>query len=150
MLNYSHDIHLYYVLNVKSQEIIVLNKKIKKSDSRKIVRVRTISGMIKKKKDKTYIVNNNTSEYQYLLSFSKNRLYAGTNNKDESINYAYNEPFYTFIFNYRNAVFNAKINKFNIYKLSLTKIPIPDTYIYKSDPNRITYSSIKANFNKII
>ena len=48
--DYSHDIHLYYVLNVKSQEMIVLNKRIRKSDSRKIIRVRTTNGMIKEKK----------------------------------------------------------------------------------------------------
>ena len=96
------------------------------------------------------MVNSNTSEYQYLSSFSKNRFYVDINNENELINYAYNEPFYTFIFNYRNTAFNIKIDKFNIYKLSLTKIPISDTYIYKSDLNRVTYSGIKINLNKII
>ena len=47
---YSHDIHLYHVLNVESQKIIVLNKRIKKSDSRKIVRARTTNEIIKKKR----------------------------------------------------------------------------------------------------
>ena len=96
------------------------------------------------------MVNSDTSEYQYSSSFSKNRLYVGINNENESVNYAYNEPFYTFIFSHRNATFNTKIDKFNIYRLSLTKTPIPDTYIYKSDLSRVTYSSIKTNFNKII
>ena len=96
------------------------------------------------------MIDNNTSECQYLSSFSKNRLYTGINNKDELINYAYNEPFYTFIFSYRNTVFNTEIDKFNIYKLSLTKIPILDIYIYKLDLSRVIYSGIKANLNKII
>ena len=84
------------------------------------------------------------------IFFFKDRLYAGTSDKDELTNYAYNEPFYTFIFNYRNAAFNTKINKFNIYRLSLTKISILDIYIYKSDLNQATYSGIKASFNKVI
>ena len=96
------------------------------------------------------MVNNNTSKCQYSLSFSKNRLYAGINNENESINYAYNEPFYIPIFNHRNTVFNVKINKFNIYKLNLTKIFILDTHIYKSDLSRAIYLDIKINFNKII
>ena len=50
LLNYNHDIYLYYVLNVKSQEIIVLNKRIKKLDSRRIVRIRIINEIIKEKK----------------------------------------------------------------------------------------------------
>ena len=58
---YNHDIHLYHVLNVKNQKIIVLNKKIRKSDSRKIAKIKTTSGIIKKK-EKIYIINNNTSE----------------------------------------------------------------------------------------
>ena len=96
------------------------------------------------------MVNNDTSKCQYLLFFSKNRLYAGINNKDESINYAYNEPFYILIFSYRNTAFNVKIDKFNIYKSNLTKTLILDTHIYKLDLSRITYSGIKTNFNKII
>ena len=56
------------------------------------------------------MVDNDTSEYQYLSSFSKNGLYAGTNNENESVNYVYNEPFYTPIFNHRNTAFNAEIN----------------------------------------
>ena len=79
------------------------------------------------------MVNSNTSEYQYLSFFSKDGLYAGTNDEDESVNYVYNKPFYTSIFRYRNAVFNIEIDKFNIYRLSLTKTPILDTHIYKSD-----------------
>ena len=96
-----------------------------------------------------YIIDNDTSEYQYLLSFFKNRLYAGINNENELINYVYNEPFYTPIFNYYNTAFNSKINKFNIYRLNLTKTFILDTYIYKSDLSRATYSSKKTNLNKI-
>ena len=95
-------------------------------------------------------MDSNTSEYQYLLSFFKNRLYTGTNNKNESINYAYNEPSYIPIFNHRNTAFNTEIDKFNIYRLSFTKIFILDTYIYKSDLSRIIYSNIKINLNKII
>ena len=52
LLDYNHDIHLYYVLNVESREMIVLNKKIKKSDSRKIVKTRIINGIIKEKEIK--------------------------------------------------------------------------------------------------
>ena len=96
------------------------------------------------------MVDSDTSECQYLSSFFKDGLYAGTGDEDESANYAYNEPFYTFLFSYRNAAFNTKIDKFNIYKSSLTKTPILDTYIYKLDPSRATCSGIKANFNKII
>ena len=96
------------------------------------------------------MVNNNTSEYQYLLLSSKNRLYAGINNEDELVNYAYNEPFYTPIFSHRNIVFNIKIDKFNIYKLSSTKTPILYTNIYKLHLSRVIYSGIKANLNKII
>ena len=95
-------------------------------------------------------MNSDTSECQYLSFFFKDGLYVGINDEDESINYVYNEPFYTLIFSYRNAAFNVKIDKFNIYKSSLTKIPILDTHIYKSDLSRVTYSGIKANFNKII
>ena len=95
-------------------------------------------------------MDNDTSEYQYLLSFFKNRVYAGINNENELINYAYNEPFYISIFSHRNAAFNTKINKFNIYRLNFTKTPILDTYIYKSDLSRVTYSGIKVSFNKII
>ena len=131
-------------------KITVLGKKIKKSDSRRIIKAKTTNGIIEKKKDKIYMVNNNTFKYQYLLSFFKDKLYAGINNENELINYAYNEPFYTLIFSYRNIVFNAKINKFNIYKLNLTKILILDTYIYKLDLSRATYSGIETNFNKII
>ena len=42
------------------------------------------------------------------------------------------------------------INKFNIYRSSFTKTPILDTYIYKLDLSRVTYSGIKINPNKII
>ena len=52
LLSYSHDIHLYHVLNAESQEMIVLNKRIRKSDSRKIVKARITSGIIKEKKIK--------------------------------------------------------------------------------------------------
>ena len=96
------------------------------------------------------MVNSDTSKYQYLLFSFKDGLYAGTNNENESINYAYNEPFYIFIFNYRNTAFNIKIDKFNIYRLSLTKTFILDTHIYESDLSRATYSGIKTNFNKVI
>ena len=96
------------------------------------------------------MVNNNKSEYQYLSSFFKNGLYADIDDENELANYAYNEPFYTSIFNYRNTAFNTKINKFNAYKLSLTKIFILDIYIFKSDLSRVTYSGIKINPNKII
>ena len=95
-------------------------------------------------------MDNNTFECQYLSSFSKNSLYAGIGDEDELINYAYNKSFYTPIFSHRNAVFNIEINKFNIYRLNLTKTPILDIYIYKLDLNRVTYSGIKTNFNKII
>ena len=96
------------------------------------------------------MVDNNTFEYQYSSSFSKNRLYTGINDEDESTNYAYNETFYTPIFSYRNTAFNTKINKFNVYRLSFTKIPILNIYIYKLDPSRATCSGIKVNLNKII
>ena len=96
------------------------------------------------------MMDSDTSEYQYLSSFSKNRLYAGINNEDELVNYAYNELFYIPIFNHRNIAFNVKINKFNIYSLNLTKTPILDTHIYKSDLSRVIYSGIEVNFNKII
>ena len=96
------------------------------------------------------MVNSDTSEYQYLSFFSKDGLYTGINDENELINYAYNEPFYIPIFSYRNTAFNIKINKFNIYRLSLTKTSISDTYIYKLDLNRATYSGIKTNFNTII
>ena len=104
----------------------------------------------RRKRDKIYIVNSNTSEYQYLSSFSKDRLYIGIGDEDESINYAYNEPFYILIFNYRNAVFNTEKDKFNAYRLSLTKIPILDIYIFKLDLSRATYSGIEISLNKII
>ena len=81
---------------------------------------------------------------------SKDGLYAGTNDEDESVNYAYNEPFYIPIFSYRNTAFNVKKDKFNVYKLNLTKIPIPDIYIFKSDLSRVTYSGIEASPNKVI
>ena len=54
------------------------------------------------------------------------------------------------MFSHRNAVFNIKIDKFNAYKLSLTKIPILDIYIHKLDLSRATYSGIKMNLHKII
>ena len=129
--------------------MIVLNKRIRKSDSKKIIKVRTTNEIIKKK-DKIYMVNSDTSEYQYSASFSKNRLYTDTNNKNESVNYVYNEPFYILIFSHRNTAFNIKINKFNIYRLSFTKTFILDIYIYKSDLSRVTCSGIKINLNKII
>ena len=96
------------------------------------------------------MIDSNTSEYQYLSSFSKNRLYVGISDEDELVNYVYNEPFYIFIFNHRNAVFNIEIDKFNIYKLSLTKTPILDTYIFKLDLSRVICSGIEVNLNKII
>ena len=129
--------------------MIILNKKIRKSDSRRIVKARTTNEIIKKK-DKTYMIDNNTFKYYYLSSFSEDGFYAGINNENELINYVYNEPFYISIFNYRNVVFNIKINKFNIYRLNFTKTPILDIYIYKSDLSRVTYSGIKININKII
>ena len=42
------------------------------------------------------------------------------------------------------------MDKFNIYRSILTKTPILDTYIYKSDLSRATCSDIKTNFNKVI
>ena len=96
------------------------------------------------------MVDSDTSEYQYSSSSSKDGLYTGISNEDESVNYAYNEPFYIPIFSHRNTAFNTKINKFNIYRLSFTKTPILDTYIYKLDLNRVIYSGIKTNPNKII
>ena len=95
-------------------------------------------------------MDSDTSKYQYSSSFFKDGLYAGINDENESANYVYNEPFYTSIFSYRNAAFNAEINKFNIYKLSFTKTPILNTHIYKSDLSRVTYSGIKINSNKVI
>ena len=96
------------------------------------------------------MVDSDTSEYQYLSSFSKNRLYAGISDEDESVNYVYNEPFYIPIFSYRNAAFNAEMDKFNIYRSSLTKTLISDTHIYKSDLSRATCSGTEASFNKVI
>ena len=96
------------------------------------------------------MVNSDTSEYEYLSFFSKDGLYTGTNNENELINYVYNKLFYTPIFSYRNIFFNIKIDKFNIYRLSFTKTFILNTYIYKLDLSRITYSGIKISFNKII
>ena len=95
-------------------------------------------------------MDSDTFEYQYLLSSSKDGLYTGTGDKDESANYAYNEPSYTPIFSHHNAVFNTKINKFNVYRPSLTKTPIPDTHIFKLDLSRVIYSGIKTSLNKII
>ena len=96
------------------------------------------------------MIDSDTSEYQYLSSFFKDGLYTDINDENELVNYAYNEPFYIFLFSHRNAVFNAEIDKFNVYRLSLTKIFILDTYIYKLDLSRVTYSGIKINLNKII
>ena len=96
------------------------------------------------------MVDSDTSEYQYLSSFFKNGLYAGISDENESVNYAYNEPFYTPIFSHRNTVFNTEIDKFNVYKSSFTKTSILDTYIYKLDLSRVTYSGIKINPNKVI
>ena len=95
-------------------------------------------------------MDSDTSEYQYLSSFFKDGLYIGINNEDELANYAYNELFYISLFNYRNAAFNIKMNKFNIYRLSFTKIPILNTHIYKSDLSRVIYSDIEASPNKVI
>ena len=128
----------------------VLDKKNKKIRFEKDNKSKNYKRDDRKKKDKAYMVNNNTFEYQYLSSFSKDKLYAGIGDEDESINYVYNELFYTSVFSHRNIVFNTKINKFNIYKLRLKKTPISDIYIYKSDLNRITYSGIKTNPNTII
>ena len=96
------------------------------------------------------MVDNDTSEYQYLLSSSKNGLYTDTSDKNELANYVYNEPFYTPIFNHRNTVFNTEINKFNIYRSNFTKISILDIHIYEPDLSRVIYSDIKVNPNKII
>ena len=96
------------------------------------------------------MVNSDTSKCLYLLSFSKDRLYAGISNEDESANYVYNESFYTPIINYRNTAFNTEMDKFNIYRLSFTKTPILDTYIYKLDLSRVIYSGIKVSPKKII
>ena len=96
------------------------------------------------------MVDSDTFEYQYLSSFFKDGLYAGTGNEDESVNYAYNEPFYIFIFSYRNAVFNTEINKSNVYRLSLTKTSILDIYIFELDLSRVIYSGIEVSLNKII
>ena len=104
----------------------------------------------KKKKYKIYIINSDTSECQYLSSFSKNRFYVDTSDEDELVNYVYNESFYVSIFSHRNTAFKIEIDKFNIYILSLTKTFILDTYIYKLDLSRATYSGIKTNLNKII
>ena len=54
------------------------------------------------------------------------------------------------MFNYRNTASNAKIDKFNVYKLSLTKTPILNIYIFKLDLSRVICSGIKINLNKII
>ena len=96
------------------------------------------------------MVDSDTSEYQYLSSFFKDGLYIDISDENELVNYAYNEPFYIPIFSYRNAAFNTKINKFNVYKLNFTKISILDTHIYKSDLSRVIYSGIKISSNKII
>ena len=56
LLDYDHDIYQYYVPIVKSfkieTKIIVLGKKIRKSDSRKIIRIKIINGIIKRKEIK--------------------------------------------------------------------------------------------------
>ena len=62
------------------------------------------------------MVDSDTSECQYSLFSSKDRLYAGTNDENELTNYVYNEPFYTPVFSHRNTAFNTEINKFNTYK----------------------------------
>ena len=95
-------------------------------------------------------MNSNTSKYQYLSFFFKNGLYADTGDEDESANYAYNEPSYTPIFSHRNVAFNTEIDKFNAYRSSLTKTPIPDTHIYESDPSRATCSGTEASPNEVI
>ena len=95
-------------------------------------------------------MDSDTFEYQYLFSFSKNGFYAGINDENELVYYVYNEFFYAPIFSYRNAAFNTKIDKFNIYKSSLTKTSILDTHIYKLDLSQVAYSGIKANPNKVI
>ena len=96
------------------------------------------------------MVDSDTSECQYLSSFFKDGLYAGISDEDELVNYVYNKPFYIPIFSYRNIAFNAEIDKFNAYRLSLTKIPILDTYIFKLDLSRATFSGTEANLNKVI
>ena len=54
LLNHDYDIYQYYVPTVKNLEIktkiIVLNKRLKKSDSRRIIRARTINEIIEKKR----------------------------------------------------------------------------------------------------
>ena len=103
-----------------------------------------------RRRDKAYMVDSDTSECQYSSSFSKDGLYAGTGDENESANYAYNESSYTPIFSHRNAAFNAEIDKFNVYRSSLTKTPIPDTHIYESDPSRATCSGTEASPNEVI
>ena len=129
--------------------MIVLSKRIRKSDSRKIVRARTISRIIKEKEIRHIwwiVIRPNVSIYR----FFKDGLYAGISDEDESANYASNELFYIPIFSYRNIVFNAEIDKFNIYRSSFTKTFILDTHIYKSDPSRVIYSGIEINPNEVI
>ena len=96
------------------------------------------------------MVDSDTFEYQYLSSFSKDGFYVGMSNKNELVNYAYNEPFYISIFSHRNVVFNTKMDKFNIYRSNLTKTPTLDIYIYELDLSRVTYSGIKVSLNKVI
>ena len=79
------------------------------------------------------MMDSNTFEYQYSSSFFKDELYADISDEDESANYVYNESFYISLFSYRNTAFNIKMDKFNIYRLSLTKTSILDTHIYKLD-----------------
>ena len=54
LLGYDYDIYQHHVPIVESLEIkikiIVLNKRIRKSDSRRIIRTKTINGMIGRKK----------------------------------------------------------------------------------------------------
>ena len=64
-----------------------------------------------------------------MINIMTNGLYIGISDEDELINYVYNEPFYTSIFNYRNTAFNTEIDKFNIYRLNFMKIFILDIYI---------------------
>ena len=59
LLDYDYDIYQHHVPIVKSleieKEITVLDKKIRKSGSRRIARVRTINGIIRKKEIFIYL-----------------------------------------------------------------------------------------------
>ena len=79
------------------------------------------------------MINSDTFECQYSSFFFEDGLYTGTGDEDESVNYAYNEPSYTPLFNYRNAAFNAEMDKFNVYRSSLTKTSILDGWFYRGN-----------------